>query len=52
LGAPVLSEVQGPSISRQDAWLALLPELALATSYRVSGLVLRRILPVRSSIAE
>jgi len=41
-----LSEVQGPSISRQDAWLALLPELALATSYRVSGLVLRRILPI------
>src|SRR6516165_11684423 len=46
IGAPVLSEVQGPSISRQDAWLALLPELALATSYRVSGLVPRRILPV------
>src|ERR1700730_95332 len=40
IGAPVLGEVLGPSISRQDAPLPLLPELSsLATSYRESGLV-------------
>jgi hypothetical protein len=53
LGAPVLSEVLGPSISRQDAGLPLLQDPpAAATNYRESGLVLRRNLALRHGSAK
>src|SRR6516162_10250706 len=52
IGAPVLSEVLGPSISRQDACFCYSPRPSLATNYRGSGLVHRRILVVAERPGE